>query len=379
MKIYIIIAIFLTVLISCNSKFKQEDLLTTTVINNYEELDYADISKTITKIFASDLTLNTPYLFQVLNTDTGDIYINYNFSKNSLDIFNITDSCFVKQIFLEKEGPNKIIGFDSFYYASDDSILFQIPDEDTFIILNLINNTVSKKRINNSLVGLEASDGIGLYYYNNRIVTRAINYGLSSEEYKKENKKLLLSYNIKKESIDTLFCNYPNEYEYGYLAFLQAPYVAHAKNTTYVSFPFCNNLYEYDLGELKNIYEFKSKYINNFPDVSFTYNDEFSQRFLNFFVESPYFLKILYNPYNNKIYKISKFEQELYNTNGKLNGRYTGKWSVLILDLNELKIKEIVFPKKLYNFFACFVTKNGLSFFSNETTENTIVINSFDI
>ncbi len=86
----------------------------------------------------------------------------------------------------------------------------------------------------------------------------------------------------------------------------------------------------------------------------------------NEIIQSPFYLGLYYDEYRKCYYRIVKHRQPLKKNNYRLNSRYDGDWSIIVLDENLASIGEAKMPKNTYRYYSCFVGKKGFYVAFNE-------------
>jgi hypothetical protein len=84
------------------------------------------------------------------------------------------------------------------------------------------------------------------------------------------------------------------------------------------------------------------------------------QDLINFETTEPWYLKVLFDPYRNCYYRFAKHRQSLKDEQQKMNNRFMGKWSIIVLDANFQRIGECKLDGKDYSILQSFVAERGL-------------------
>jgi len=124
--------------------------------------------------------------------------------------------------------------------------------------------------------------------------------------------------------------------------------VINKKNELVFSFPISHNIYVYDKsGELLKTVNCKSHYINEIEPIE---KDKYTDlsAIIDAYAYSAQYSDLVYDEYHNIYYRVVLHKLEKFNDQGKKNDHNKRKWSVMILDENLEKIKEVLMPEEKF-------------------------------
>jgi hypothetical protein len=120
--------------------------------------------------------------------------------------------------------------------------------------------------------------------------------------------------------------------------------VINKKNELVFSFPVSHNIYVYNKsGELLKTVNCKSHYINEIEPIEKDKYNELSA-IIDAYTYNAQYSDLIYDKYHNIYYRVVLHKLEKFNDHGKVNDKNKRKWSVMVLDENLRKVKEVLMP-----------------------------------
>ncbi len=132
-----------------------------------------------------------------------------------------------------------------------------------------------------------------------------------------------------------------------------------------IAYGFSPSIEVYHRDSFLNHYCAKSMYLD--PVISgLGHNASFQER-SNYIIEKGFYLGIYYNVTEGRYYRIVKHPQPLKSAGRRLNKRYDGTWSVIVLDDSFQTIGECIMPANQYDYFACFTNDQAGLWVANKS------------
>ena len=289
----------------------------------------------------------------------------YNSLIHSLDIYDLQQGDLTERIPLEEEGPNGVAGLLDFYWHNRDSI-FVRSRSDVLLI-----NTRSEVKDRYEPDYWSPEDFVFLDYFAEPYLElrleyiptlRALQlYGVLPEG--KMHKSCMVLYDVDRKEIIRTFGQYPEVYrQRQYFSLFDDPSAIVVGQKAYLSFGPDNGVYVYDIltGELlESSCARSASFPASFRGISL--DKQNVQDMVNYETTAPLYLKTVYDPWRNIFYRFCKHAQPLKGAGGKMNPRWGGRWSILLLDDQLQTIGEYPFDGKAYDILFSFVSEKGLN------------------
>jgi len=316
---------------------------------------------------------------RVVQESNQNYLIEFNPSMHSLDYYSLKNLKLSKRVLFQKEGPNALPIPMDFCWHNQDSIFF-LGEGGVFSMMN--DQGILKRRI---ILSTQLPNGmeVGDYYaeptmglrvdYIAKIKSIQL-YIVMLDGNPEYNKSLpfIANYSLPKNKITHMYGIFPEAYLKGqHFSLFDDPSKIVVQNKTIVSFGPDRGMYVYDAisGNLEKAVCAASENFSStkgLPHGVAEYQD-----LINFETSEPWYLKVIYDPYRKRYYRFAKQRQELKDADGKMNPRFFGKWSIIVLDQDYKCLGEVQLPAKKYAILSSFVAPQGLMILNlNQTNEN---------
>lgn len=307
-------------------------------------------------------------MHRVVTHQSHDLLIEFNPALYGLDFYDLEQFEFKKRIFFEKDGPDFLTPPLDFYWHNQDSIFFLSEGG----VLSLMNDQGKLKKRIVLKPDLPSKLQVGDYYADPVLALRIDYlpksqtvqvYAVMLEEDPEYNCSLpfIANYSLTKNKVVQCFGKFPEVFFQGkHFSLLNDPSKIVVADKTIVSFGPDQGIYVYNAytGAVEKSYCAKSQKFSITRGLPHGVNEY--QALVNFETTEPWYLKVLYDPYRNRYYRFAKQRQNLKDLNGKLNPRFLGKWSIVVLDADFNRLSEITLPAKKYAILQSFVAPQGL-------------------
>jgi hypothetical protein len=195
-------------------------------------------------------------------------------------------------------------------------------------------------------------------------------------EREKSDPSLFRRSNLKGE-IQNSFCVLPSLYNERVFPLLDSPSKLDIDSITLIGFGYEPHISKFNniSGELVGNYCTPSNYIKEAIDgIPRTGHANFQEE-ANEIIQSPFYLGLYHDPYKKIYYRIAKHGQDLKQNDFRLNTRYDGDWSIIVLDENLEVIGEVKMPSETFCYYSCFVGEKGLYVaFNNKIKKNAFAL-----
>lgn len=316
----------------------------------------------------------------VLETDTGTFFIGFDNQKQAIDFYNLKSQKYVHSLGLDSQGPNAVEEPAAFYFHSADSIFisrygyFQIYlvnskgeklNEWRFFDMQLPDSIKRRSDVVGTF-GLGGFDqyGMNIFYLpeSKELLTNIHITPLNEENSFPTTYELpiLAKLDIITGKVVKLFGEFPPEY-FG----SEIPhdlFTSYAIGPDKIAISFLSSPRVMVAEENKNtFYCIGSNYIRN-EDVKLYDNRDGGkvEDFWKGYSYSPLYVKLLYDKYRKKYYRIAKHEIPEVKGSKMVADKLEAVWSVIVFDAEMNVEGEAVFPAKEYNFMDIHCIKEGI-------------------
>jgi hypothetical protein len=375
---YIFVALILA---CCNNN-------TTKKINNIQLIKVKDF------ILNVDSTTNYNFInTQVYEDNLNTYLIGYDYTFQTINIFNLSNKLLVKKIKLNSEGENAILRADGFLFHNFDSIFIfhRFPS-----IIYLIDTTgrISKKwDVNASLpdelsslkyiVEVDPMDKQS-YFDSNKQVLYFLMYYQDPSFVNALTFPIIGEFSLKQGKIDKVWGKHPisllnlikEQTFYGnYKIF---PRFIINDSITVISHIFSQQIDIYNKGSFTRSKTAKSSFITKFKEWKIEYQGFEKENKYN--VEEPAYDGLLFDKFHNLYFRIAKHYQSYNKNNSKLiNTYFESAWSLIILNKNFDLVSETTFEAGKFDFSNVFITSKGLLIKQLDNNEGIITLTLFKI
>ncbi len=320
------------------------------------------------KIRINNKSLSQYEKYDIFYTNDIEYFIGFNYFSYSLDVFDLKNNTFVKNIRLDKKGPHGVVSVSNLFFNED---MVFILSGNFFYVLNMQGEMVKKIEIHKEIEGFNFAefsptrrgihtanfDNSFLNFENRKLYIQffPINEDEFSDKYYQ--KPFICEIDIKNLKAKMLEYKYPDYYLKQKFGPMNIAYFLETKDLFIYNFVNSSSIYVTNKNSKeKTCYVVNSSYIPNItPPVSKRKN---SPKELNdFLFRSPKFFPLQYDHGKNVFYRIQcselpSSEKEFYSNNRD--------YYLMIMGPNFKKIKELKLPEYFYPTGT--ISRNGLVF-----------------
>lgn len=348
---YLILLFPLLILISCNKVKIEEncDCLLKKSANTLIDFNSVDTVRVLTGVTPS---LTMLYINEYVNDTI------YYYANNALRIVDFQSGVLIDSIDLSLINGD----IQDFLLNGYDTVFILTYEPNSIVVYSRISKIVSSVWQFDSL-GFQSMPFVNyrMRYSNNLLETKVVGLYEDWDKY-----MVAVDYfNINNQSIIRSFCQKPSSYRNVFFPLLELPSKAIDNDKMLISFGTEHCVREYS--QIESGYQYKgsfcasSNFINkDIIGLEMDEKPEFQDQ-INFIIESPFYLKYLVDTINHVRYRIVKHSQKLKNSEGMLNERYDGPWSILVFnEANEL-IGEKFMEAGTFSYPGVIVCNQGLA------------------
>lgn len=289
----------------------------------------------------------------------------YNSLIHALDVYDLKDGGIAERIKLEEDGPHQVIGLLDFFWHNRDSIF--VRSQSQVLLMDTGGKVTDRYELDYwSPEGFVFVDYFAEPYLELRLeyipALRALQlYGVLPEG--KLDKTCMVLYDIDRKQIIRTYGQYPEVYQRrDYFSLFDDPSAIVVGQKAYLSFGPDNGVYVHDIltGDL---IESACGRSTSFPGTfqGIPIDKQNVQDMVNYETTAPLYLKLMYDPWRNVFYRFCKHAQPLKGEGGKMNHRWQGQWSILLLDDQLQTIGEYSIDGAAYDMLFSFVSEDGLN------------------
>ena len=289
-----------------------------------------------------------------------------NMHKEAIEIFNLNNKQYIKQIKPQREGPNgigarmigfDIINFDTIFLTTSGYCdkLFLI-DSSTSILKRIDFDIYYKPYL--PIGDLWSSYGCSSNYDGKRIVLGNVCRATEEEFEEIHNDSIGYIYNFKTDKQSYYPLNHPNKSKEKSKIIYSESFLIEMGDKTIMSYHLGHQIFVSNDKHSWISYNLKSKYVNK------SFNPGFGNDMIESgkkFVESPYYLALVYDKYRHVYYRF------VYPGIGVTKGddvmklsEFRRVFSVMIIDENFNVLGETLMPENTYNSNMFFINEAGL-------------------
>ena len=308
-------------------------------------------------------------------------------------IFNIDSAKLVKRVKVEKSGPNGVGKFSSFYFHNFDSIFITTYRNDYMIYL-INSNAILLNKYTFDTKEFPRNSMIHFETYSPAIFVKNTLY-LANSKYFSVLGRELLDYDSITKIPQAIMVDVkqnvakPTQLKFPKLKFVGKDISAYmyyfftydGENFIY-SFLSDNNLYYTSDFIVSKKTDVKSEYVINTSPIINNMNDHLELiNWQKFFYNNNLYNAIVYDKYRNLYYRfvsigIEQNEENNYNE----TARFPYQLSIIVLDKNFKKVKEVLMPENRYYYYMYFVAAEGLYLALNDSdSEDKITFDILDL
>lgn len=308
--------------------------------------------------FNLDSTMNSycyDFSLQAFIASDGIEYFAYeNSFQNDILIYNIDSQVLEYEVHINKNGPNNIGSIGNFFIKDLDSIYITPWYKTELALVNRQGKLISKYDYNKG-------DKM-VFNYNNFFIHKNFVYipqvptgDLTGLTYDKLSEMHTCArFNTSTDTGELLPIKYPLFYDYNMPVISRYFSMVLNSETLYFSFLHSHKIYFTNDMITLNAKEAKSEYFEEFPIAPSNLTSKDVHGY-------PEYLHLLFDQYRNIFYRIVKQPRQIeVNENTKELALYPETFSIIILDKNLDRIREVLFPKNTYQPRMIFVGKAGL-------------------
>lgn len=328
-------------------------------------------------------TVYRTYFVNTFNDSNQELLIFLSMNKPSLQFFDISNQTLVKEILLQKDGPNGVgsptgalvLSWDSIFIVSSGHYLVSLINDDGNVVRSypLLNGKSYNENTGMLLPFTIAPPiKIGSKIYFNVAPDRDV-YKTSYYEGKTN---LVLDVNTGEYAY---FNSYPDEFKQGVWGVTATNFSTTFNpqlNKFVYSFAISDSLVLYNpYNNSSKRFNARSKLITGSLQPMIKPLNEHD---LEYALETPYYGAIIYDKYRNLYYRFVSHSIPYKNHNGEINRFHMKPLSVIILDDNFNILGEIKLEENTYLDYIYFVSKEGL-YISNGNPENPKLEDDFAV
>lgn len=346
MKIYFLF--FITLFISCshNSEhdyicnpsastsltFKIEDTLTIQPYSNFTFNDYTSVKANLdNNIVYFTNEKQKQIVGYNITSGTQQYQYNYDFIELPIEDFCIPTN---KEAYILTTYPYTLLKHD--------------------VVANRLDTILSSVYKEHILVNTFMGDKLKIK--NDTIISRLILEG-KGESFPGLYKKYTLN-----REIESSFSYLPQEYNKDTYPLMDWGAKVDHDSITYIAYGNHHfiNTYNNNTGEFIKSNCSRSNFINgNIKGIKGLEEVEF-QEASNYIIQNPFYLGLYHDKKEKRFYRVVKHSQDLKGSNRKLNTRYDGEWSIIVMNENLSVLGEAKMPKDTFHYYSCFIANNGL-------------------
>lgn len=367
-------------------KFFILSFLTTIILNcNHDKVfEYKyELELSEDKIFILDSeTVQTTSIIQLFTQNDTLFFSFANEYDNSVVIYDYFSGDFITKIKFEKEGPNGVGNFTSYYYHSIDSIFIYHQMYGKISILN--NFAIKHKEFNFNVRSLASSelDPPSLFPVTRSPMRKVCNFmvytGVQASQDKKKQRPTTALYDLNTNEIK--FANnlpelYGN-YNWGNLFAYNCACTTFNNNTMVLSFGADHNILVYNIETDENsVFIAKTKHFSKIrPFHLLDHMDRLAED--NHYMNNLCYRNILYDEYRNLFYRFAFLPYPKYNKEERYLRR---PFSVIILDSKFNVVGETLLPEFEYLISQTFVSPDGLHIQILSDDDDLMIFKTFNI
>jgi len=296
------------------------------------------------------ISVNEQYLSEynsigILNREESNVLVGYNYTKHSLDYFDLSSKGVIKSVLLDSYGPNKIEPLGKI--ATNGSLIASINPVSGVLILdyscklvenlslNFFENEFLKLNINKSLYPIGISFGnYDDYFFNENMLLFPLYSDIKKTELNYENPLNYALYNLGNKNLKILNLDYPEYFRNDFYGDLDQSYALLKGDSIIYCFANSANIYVHDLkSNNKSTIVVNSILGKEQSGISlFDYND--SHKRLDYFLNSSRYHSLKYDSTNNLFFRVFRDKPEK-------NRSLSAQNYLLVLDEKLKLIKEV--------------------------------------
>ncbi|MGY6558572.1 MAG: DUF4221 family protein [Nitritalea sp.] len=337
-------------------------------------------------LYMDDKSLPFYDLYQIYTEGEEQFLVGFNRQRLSLDFIpfakNNPEACF--HLTFEEEGPGAVdADLDIFHVFSRDSIVTLVDRERKFQVFSV------KKGYRGSYpLKLVDDKGANLYPVSAKyagqdpfflphfwVLPVYPDVPVKSKAYYHKHRFAVVD--PKKGEVLQTFGTYPERYKKDrYFDVLREPALTHTKENTFlVTFPAEPSIYAYTVGE-EEIKQHVYAAWNSIHNNGVEFQDDM-QKFVNHYTASPWFQRLLYDPYRNLYYRFFKESSDLRKVTGEKITPLEASWTLYILNEKLDIVGKTPIDTPSLNPQFSFVTEKGLHIMYSYYEENKIFLSLY--
>jgi Domain of unknown function (DUF4221) len=294
--------------------------------------------------------------------------IEFNAPLHSFDVYVLAAGKLLKRIQLQKDGPHMVplpLDFywhnaDSIFLLSEGGLVFHTNDQGQ--VLKRIQIPIDyNKEIEAADFFAEPNMELRMNYLPAEKCIQVYALILSGTLEESLSSPFVFNYSLAQKKNVRAFGRFPEPYFQGkHFSLFDDPSITLADHKCILSFGPDAGIYEYDAinGQLLGAHCAQSQYFSSTEGLPHSVQEY--QQLINFETTEPWYLKTLYDSKRQLYYRFAKHRQELKSAEGKMNRRFNGNWSVIVLDKEFKRLGELKLSGKKYQLLQSFVGQKGL-------------------